>query len=251
MELIYFSRNENRDLYPILVGHWACPSLNKFGPHIRDYNIVHFVLNGKGSLFNKRGSHPVNPGEFFVIRQGEETYYVADKDEPWEYAWLGFSGERVTIFDNCPDVIKTPSEIDMKLMEYIMREEKSADIYTSILYELIYNIFTAGAEEPEDERIRHIHQFIKYNYMENITISGISSSFGIERSYLYRIFKKRYGISPKEYLTNTRLKKAHWLLERGYSVAETAYMVGFSDAFTFYRAYKKHYGVSPSQDKLK
>ena len=68
----------------------------------------------------------------------------------------------------------------------------------------------------------------------------------VERDY--RLFKGKYGIGPKEYLTRVRLNKAKWLLSKEYSVAECASMVGYSDTFTFSKAYKKFYGVSPSLD---
>ncbi len=250
MLLTYFSACENKDIYPLIVGHYKCPSLNSYGPHVREYYIIHFVLSGKGTLINSRGAHPVSKGEMFIIREGELTTYTADKDDPWEYTWLGFSGSRTTLFDNSPDVFKTPAEIDMKLFEYVKRGERSPDIFSSILYELIYHLFTEGGNESVDRRVSDVHRFIKYNYMNEITVAGLAADFGFERSYLYRIFKKKYGIGPKEYLTQTRLKKARWLLARKYSVAECAYMVGYSDPFAFSKAYKNRYGVSPSHDEI-
>ena len=250
MLLIHFSGSESRELYPTVAGYYQCPCSNSFGPHVRDYYIIHCVLSGKGVLYNDRGSHPVSKGEMFLIRKGEVTTYVADKDEPWEYTWLGFSGSRSVIFDNLPDVLDMPADLETKLLDYVRRDEKSADIYLSIIYELIYHLFTTDEKEPQDERVRRVHRYIKYNYMENITIAGLAADFGFERSYLYRIFKQKYGIGPKEYLTRVRLDKARGLLVRGYSVAESAYMVGYSDAFSLSKAYKKHYGVAPSLDDL-
>ena len=250
MKLIYFSGSEDVDLHPLLVGHYQCPSSNKYGPHIRSYHILHLVLNGSGTLINERGSHPVSKGEMFVIRSGENTTYIADKNDPWEYTWIGFCGRRTSLFDNAPDVIKTPADLDRKLYEYVKRGDKSPEIFLSILYELMYHIFATDDNEPRDERIRRVHRFIKYNYMNHITINTLAAEFGFERSYLYRIFKQRYGIGIKEYLTRIRLENAKDLLTRGYSVAECAYMVGYSDAFALSKAYKKRYGISPSQDKV-
>ena len=248
MKFIYFSNSEEESLYPVFSGHYACPSGNHFGPNIRQHYIVHFVLNGKGTLINQRGTHTVTAGEAFVIRQGEETTYIADKNEPWEYTWIAFQGSKTSLFNDYKDVFKTPAELDMKCYEYVKRGDKSPDIFTSILYELMYHLFDAEAHETQDERIRDVHRYIKYNYMVDITVSGLATMFGFERSYLFRMFKKRYGIGPKEYLTKVRMEMAKLLLSRGYSVAECAYMVGYSDAFTFSKAYKNHYGISPSFD---
>lgn len=250
MKIIYFSGLENKDFSPKLVGHYACPSSNTFGPHVRDHHILHCVIKGKGVLINSRGTHPVSKGETFLIRKDEKTTYIADKDDPWEYVWIGFYGSRAKEFDDAPDVFKTPAELDMKLLEHVDRDIKSADIYLSILYEMTYHIFEAENNPQDDEWIRNVHRAIKYNYMQDISISGLAAEFGFERSYLYRAFKERYGMSPKEYLTITRLEKSKWLLSQGYSVAESAYMVGYSDPFSFSKAYKKHFGVAPSHDDI-
>ena len=247
MKLIYFMNNKNNDIYPYIVGHYQCPSMNVFGPSIRKYDIIHFVLGGKGVLHNSKGDHPVKAGELFIIREGEVTTYEADKDEPWEYTWIGFTGERTTIFDNAPDVYKTPSELDKKLCKYVIEDEKSPDIYASILYELLFRLFPDYTVEPINERIRNVSKFIKSNYMDKISVAQLSTMFGIERSYLYRIFKEKYAIGPKEYLTQVRLENAKLYLQKGYSVTECAYMVGYSDAFSFSKAYKKYHGQSPSQ----
>ena len=249
MKLIYFSKSENEDLYPLLVGHYACPKNNSYGPHVREYCLIHFVLKGKGVLINDRGTHPVSAGQMFIIRKNEVTTYVADGDDPWEYTWIAFFGNRVALFDDTNDVIKTPADIDMKLLEYVKHYDKSPDIFTSILYELVYHLFTSRDNVSQNERIRRIHSYIKYNYMEDITVEKLADEFGFERSYLYRMFKQRYGISPKEYLTRIRLTKAKEFLSQGYSIAECAYIIGYADAFSLSRAYKKYYGVSPSHDK--
>jgi AraC-like DNA-binding protein len=58
------------------------------------------------------------------------------------------------------------------------------------------------------------------------------------------------GITPLEYMTSLRMKKAESLLStmwtREYSVAEVARMCGFEDALYFSRVFKKTYGCSPS-----
>ena len=247
MKQIYLRKAENKELYPLHVGHYKCPSLNSYGPFVRDYYIVHCILGGKGVLINKDGTHPVAKGEMFLIREGEWATYVADEHEPWEYVWIGFSGERSVRFENLPDIMNTPSDLDKKLREYVKQDTRTTDIYTAILYEMMHHLFDADKEEQSD-RISEVHRHIKYNYQENITIAGLAAMFSFERSYLYRLFKQRYGVGPKEYLTRVRLEKAKWLLSRGYSVEECAYMVGYSDAFSFSKAYKKFYGISPSYD---
>ena len=248
MNQIYLSSTENKELYPLHVGHYPCPSGNSYGPFVRDYYILHFILGGKGVLINKNGTHPVFTGEMFLIREGEPATYVADRDDPWEYVWIAFSGKRASSYARLPDVMDIPADIDEKLYRWVNDGARSPDIYTSILYEMTYHLSDFDKTAEEDKTVQVVHRYIKYNYQENITISGLAAMFGFERSYLYRLFCQRYGIGPKEYLTRVRMDKARWLLSRGYSVSECAAMVGYSDYFTFSKAYKKFYGVSPSHD---
>ena len=80
-----------------------------------------------------------------------------------------------------------------------------------------------------------------------ITVSSIADSFGFDRTYLYRTFKSRYGIGIKEYITSVRMEKSKEFLKSGYTVKESAHMVGFEDEFNFSKVFKARYGVSPSK----
>ncbi|MBR3681603.1 MAG: AraC family transcriptional regulator [Clostridia bacterium] len=246
MEQIYLGKTGNGELYPLHVGHYVVPGGNSYGPFVRDYYVLHAIHSGKGVLINQNGSHEVSAGEMFLIRPGELTTYVADENDPYEYVWIAFSGSRARQFDDMPDVLNTPEEMYAKLYEHVINGEKSTDPYTALLYEMMYSLFKESSTEEQEEIITEVHRYIKYNYAENITVSRLAARFGFERSYLYRLFKARYGVGPKEYLTRVRLEKAKWLLSRGFSVSECAFMVGYSDAFTFSKAYKKFHGISPS-----
>ena len=82
--------------------------------------------------------------------------------------------------------------------------------------------------------------------MEDLSIKKLSSLFGFERTYLYRLFKKKVGVSIKDYVIKTRMNKAKLFLEKGYNVNSTATLVGYNDSFNFSKAFKKHYGISPN-----
>ena len=82
-----------------------------------------------------------------------------------------------------------------------------------------------------------------------ISVENISRTFGFERSYLYRLFKKRYGIGVKEYIIKLRMDKAVELLCQGNSVSSVSELVGYSDEFAFSKAFKGQLGVCPTAYK--
>ena len=93
--------------------------------------------------------------------------------------------------------------------------------------------------------------YINQNFARNISVAEIADFFGLERSYFSRLFKKKHGISVQNYIINLRMNKASELLKKGVSVKETAFLIGYEDAFAFSKMYKKTYGESPRAAHIK
>ena len=237
------------DISPIFVGEHNCDRGHCFGPFVREYYLIHFCSSGCGVLKDKYGVHKISAGELFIIRPGEVTVYTADNKTPWSYNWIAFSGKRADAFLGARSVYKTPEGMDTKLKKLIASEVTSPDIFVSFVFELMYLLFSNNTEVEVDDKLDRIHRYIRYNYMENLRVSALSRSFGFERSYLYRIFKKRYGVGIKEYITGIRMEFAREFLLEGYTVGECAHMVGYEDEFNFSKSFKRHYRISPSELK--
>ena len=234
-----------KDIIPIFSGHEVCEKNHKYGPHIRDYYLLHFCLNGTGVLIDKFGNHTIRQGELFIIRPGETTTYLADGSTPWEYSWVAFGGELADLFNTDRSVYPFPIEIGLSLREFSIDRETNPAIFLSLIYKLIYYLFN---EKKENSSIpEKIRQYIDFNYMDNISVLTISNYFGYERSYLYRIFKNHLGVGIKEYIIKTRMEHAQILLKKGCSVGNTSLAVGYNDQTNFSKAYKKHFGESPKK----
>ena len=242
----YIISEKNAGITPLFVGREACAPGHSFGPYVRECYIVHFCLGGCGVLQNQHGSFKIGEGELFVIRPGEVTTYTADKSDPWEYIWIAFRTED-EYFEGNTSVFDTPHGLDDKLTDILAAEQLSREGCLSVIYDLIYHTSQKDEKDGGDRKIRRIHRYIRYNYMRPLSVAELSHSFGFERSYLYRIFKERYGIGIKEYIISVRLKKGAEFLAEGFSVKESAHMVGYEDEFNFSKAFKAKYGISPSK----
>lgn len=242
----YIVKSRSGDITPLFVGREECECGHSFGPYIRDYYIVHFCLSGRGTLKNKHGSYEISAGQLFIIRPGEITTYTADKSDPWEYTWIAFRTES-SYFEDKASVFDTPQGLDDKLIGLIGEEQLSCEGCLAVIYDLIYRTAHSGEVDGGDERVRQIRRYIKYNYMLPISVGAIAESFNFDRTYLYRTFKSRYGVGIKEYITSVRMEKGAEFLRAGYSVKESAHMVGYDDEFNFSKAFKARYGISPSK----
>lgn len=89
---------------------------------------------------------------------------------------------------------------------------------------------------------------IKKNYMNNISLRELSKKLYINSSYLGQIFKKKYGMSFKDYLTVYRINEAALLLvETDEKITKIAEMVGYKDNDYFVRKFIEIKGCTPSK----
>jgi len=172
---------------------------------------------------------------------------MGDREGSECYIWVAFGGSRPGKINMSEKIKKTPSGVAHHLIDLMEAKEKSPDIYISIILEVLYNLFTKTS--PDYDKIAEVRNYIKDNSIGFMTVNDIAAKFGFERSYLHRIFKQRYGISIKKFITDTKMMRAKTMLEEGSSVLEVSYKVGYSSEFNFSRAFKQYYGIAPSMLK--
>jgi DNA-binding response OmpR family regulator len=82
----------------------------------------------------------------------------------------------------------------------------------------------------------------------DFNVETFSNLIGMHRVSLYNKIKSLTNLSPREFFTMVRLKRAEQLLkESGLTVTEIAYQVGFKDPSHFSKLFKKQFGVSPKE----
>lgn len=83
---------------------------------------------------------------------------------------------------------------------------------------------------------------------ENISLERLSALCGIGETYFQRLFKEKYGISPKKYIIQLKINHACELLRlECYSVTQIAELCNFSDVYFFSRQFKEYMGITPTQ----
>jgi len=87
---------------------------------------------------------------------------------------------------------------------------------------------------------------------EEFSVEDICKSIGISRIQLYRKVKALLNVNVNDYILNTRLQKAKYLLQHEeLNIGEVAYKVGFSSPAYFSTVFKSKFGVTPKAFKEK
>ena len=251
---VYLSKALN-----LYYGGWEiCCPMHTFGPAIRQHYLVHYGTRGKGRLWMNDTCYVIEKDTMFLIRPGITCVYQADKDDPWEYCWIcidgydvenmlnnsGFDKVNLLFFD------KSNGEVRDAMLNFIFYFSKYKNNEYMLLSRL-YNIFGHMKIQMKKQQAKSIHveraiDYIYENYSKNISVTDIAEYLGIDRTYLYRLFKEEYNMSPQKYLLNFRLKTAMNKLEGGnMSIADIAYNCGFNDASAFCHQFKKVYKDTP------
>lgn len=258
----YYQETESGDALAFYFCGWEkCVSGHSFGPAVRPHFLFHFVLSGKGYYDRGGQRYQIGPGQGFLILPGESTCYQADQAEPWEYCWIGFGGtEAENILRECglgPENIVYQDRSGgllrremMQLVDSFGQTEVNSYMLLGRLYLTLSYMMpkqTAGVSVLQDYVNRAL-DFIHNNFGYEIGVAEIARTVGIDRTYLYRIFKQQVGESPKRYLTAFRLRMAvEMLVETKLSVTEVALSCGFKETSLFDRQFGAAYGCTPLQ----
>lgn len=124
------------------------------------------------------------------------------------------------------------------------------------LYWMFYHVYSnrlinAEPVASEDRRLYTVRlalEYIRNEYMNNVTIEQIAKHCGYSEFYIMKLFKRFTGCSCVDYVNNYRLNVAgRQLRDTDDDVASIAYQVGYNNVSYFNRQFKKHYGITPKE----
>lgn len=117
------------------------------------------------------------------------------------------------------------------------------------LQQLLYDIYSAKLTHPENtaSAIGKTKEYIEEHSDAHLTLDQLAQMAGISAKHYSETFKKLYGRSVTEFITETRMTKAKQLMAKAsYKLREISSQIGYQDEFYFSRTFKKHTGLSPT-----
>lgn len=161
------------------------------------------------------------------------------------------------IFTDDGDVLTAAgSAAGIDLCLHIVRKDFGADALFIVSQRLISQQGREGAQSqfmpmPNktiiDAPVTKVMTWLTADLRRNVSVRSLAVMAHLSERTLHRRFVEFTGMSPREWLTSERIRRARVLLEHSELTLENiAVQVGFGNAETFRKHFKAHVGVSPS-----
>lgn len=105
--------------------------------------------------------------------------------------------------------------------------------------------FYNGGLSPS--KLKQVQCHINEHLEEKILLEDLAQIAQLSQHHFARAFKQSTGLSPHQYIIQTRIIKAQQLLREQMDINEVALICGFSSYSHLHRHFKKHVGITPRQ----
>ena len=229
------------------------------GPVIRDVCVVECNLSGKGTITINGQKFAFGPRDCYVLLPGDTVVQTSDPKDPRSGVYCILDGLDLTRHFHEAGINSQNPFVSGELFGEILRwmEQMLEDVgkkdagapmrQASRIYGMLGAMLRGKSTSKGDDLVKKAVGLMESNYHETLSMDSLAANVGLERSYFSVLFKEKTGMSPYQYLTALRIRKARILLrETDTSVARIAEAVGM-DPRNFARLFKKETDSTPLQ----
>ncbi|QPA31443.1 ABC transporter substrate-binding protein [Thermaerobacillus caldiproteolyticus] len=236
--------------------------------HLTGSHVLFVVTNGRGRLMLDSSECRLRQDTVYVCAPGETYGAEAENPDGLKMFLFKFDVFRVTeqryervqgmkeehLFPLKGEIQVSPAGQLASLCDEIYRHWHSEDglerfrsqlTFQELLYYIMKNRRLLSGESRT--ALESAKDYMESYFNENLTIEQLARIAKISPKYFVDLFKKTYGISAIDYLTELRINKAKQLMAQSDAkLRDIAHQVGYHDEFYFSRKFKKKVGVAPT-----
>ncbi len=234
---------------PIGVGWETCEPGHNFGPGVREFYTIHYVLSGTGTYVVKGKEYHPQAGDMFAHAPYETVYYEADAQDPWNYVWINFiiNGDVPYRFE--VPVLHAPElrTIFRGIQKYPDHNNTGRDFVANCLWNIADQLSAqkSDAAKLADQAILYIHSHYSSS---NFSIAAMADALNVSRPTLATVFALEKNMTAIEYSIRYRLEKAiEYMTVQKLPPSVAANSVGYRSYPHFAKIFTKYYGVSPRE----
>lgn len=232
--------------------------------HSHDFIELFYIVAGEGSFIVNNNEYKVKKKQLIIINSNVNHTEKSSDNNSMEYITLGFNGisfnkknsqikESILIYED--DDVEILFLINFLLTELKNNKNEVFYISQNILEIIIIKLnqyqnieIQASSNKKINSTVYEAKKYIDLNYSEPLTLDDLAKVSHLNKYYLSHTFKDQTGLSPIDYLNQTRIKNAKILLKStNYSISEISRFTGFSSQSYFSQRFKKGTSLSPRQ----
>lgn len=248
-------------LYPVQCGYF----IYEAGYHLKresyDSFLLMYIQKGELELAVRETKYHAVSGCFVLLDCYQRHAYFTSAG--WECLWCHFdgitarpfyetihshSGAVFTLPDPYPALSKLTSLYRVFQTGAGVREPLLSKYLNDILTEFLLYLPDGKSSSGSACMAEEIMTYINEHFSEDISVADLAAKAGLSHYYFIRSFKKETGFTPHEYLLNTRIATARYLLKNtDLSVKDICFHTGFTGESIFCSAFKQRMGMTPTQ----
>ncbi|MZQ80863.1 ABC transporter substrate-binding protein [Paenibacillus sp. 5J-6] len=228
-----------------------------------------YTVKGRALLTLDGDEHQVENG--YVCHAGKDTVLsIMEVTDPLEYYSISYKATlpmpcsqdvlellaRTEPFDSQYGFVVShaaPLLIFLSRMEQewgqsgAMAKLQVKSLFYQLICELMGQMQHQQLEPASPDMVLQVVKYMDEHYFESITADTLATLFNSSSRTMQRMFNKRLGLGPIDYLMQIRIDKAKELLcSTNSGLKDIAEAVGYVDNYYFSRLFRRYTGVSPS-----
>jgi AraC-like DNA-binding protein len=224
------------------------------------------VISGSGILYYNSTMYTLTTGACVFIDCNKGYSHETFKDDLWDLKWIHFNGLNMSeIYNKYIERGGTPTFYPEDLRDYYALWNSLFELSTSSDYikdmrinEYLNSLLTLIMQESwnpnsvytteKNQTLINVKKYLDEHFTDKITLDELSDRFFINKFYLTRIYKQKFGTSINNYISQKRITYAKQLLRfTDNTVENIGIECGISDVHYFSKVFKKIEGVAPSE----
>lgn len=258
-------------LYPVCIGHFVYCAGYALNRSSYDSILIMHVRSGSCTVHASGSDIKVTSGQTVLINCYEPHGY--ESSDGWEADWIHVDGAAAVKYyeylsriygSAAPVLCREPTGL-AALIAAFSCSKIPAEASMSMMITGMFADFSHGADVKnadnkkaalssvnDKDSISAVTSYINSHFAEELSVDDLASLASLSRFYFIRLFKKRTGCTPHEYLINTRLNHAKYLLKNtNLTIKEICFASGFADESRFCTCFRDCEGVRPSEYREK
>ncbi len=248
-------------LYPLSSGHFRYTGGYRNIRRSFDSFELFCVEEGSVELKNHSMTFTAHPGQLVLLDcYSPHSYYSKDG---WACYWLHFDGQVARAFyrriteaygsflfsldQYSPAFLHLMNIYECFRLSRPIDEAGISSQITSILNSILRGAPQVKKDLPAQESVASAVAYISEHFRYPLSLNDLAQHAAVSPFYFTRVFRQETGYTPHQYIINTRIANAKFLLRTTEdSVKDIAIQTGWNSESTFCSAFRKSTGLTPS-----